>query len=129
MLYLNLHSCNAPYLPVIYSSYAQPSGRHGGRRRAENSSCAIVDGAPISASTIGSNRLQSSGGDAGSIAKALRSAGRRPYASRRGYALADAIQGRLGHRSEPSLRIPGIIISLIFNEQRKLVLRAAPLKN
>src|ERR1700730_15907602 len=30
---------------------------------------------------------------------------------------------------EPSLKIPGIIISLIFNEQRKLVFRATPLQN
>src|ERR1700720_468393 len=30
---------------------------------------------------------------------------------------------------EPSLRIPGIIISLIFSEQGKLVLRATPLQN
>jgi Transposase zinc-binding domain len=35
----------------------------------------------------------------------------------------------LGVDPEPSLRIPGIITSLIFNEQGKLVLRAAPLKN
>jgi integrase/recombinase XerD len=35
----------------------------------------------------------------------------------------------LGADAEPSLRIPGIIISLIFNEQGKLVLRAAPLQN
>ena len=30
---------------------------------------------------------------------------------------------------EPSLRIPGIIISLIFSEQGKLVVRATPLQN
>ena len=30
---------------------------------------------------------------------------------------------------EPSLKIPGIIISLIFSEQRKLVFRATPLQN
>jgi hypothetical protein len=30
---------------------------------------------------------------------------------------------------EPSLKIPGIIISLIFSEQRKLVFRASPLRN
>ena len=30
---------------------------------------------------------------------------------------------------EPSLKIPGIIISLIFSEQRKLVSRATPLPN
>jgi hypothetical protein len=30
---------------------------------------------------------------------------------------------------EPSLKIPGIIISLIFSEQRKLVDRATPLQN
>jgi hypothetical protein len=30
---------------------------------------------------------------------------------------------------EPSLKIPGIIISLIFCEQRKLVSRATPLQN
>jgi hypothetical protein len=29
----------------------------------------------------------------------------------------------------PSLKIPGIIISLIFSEQRKLVFRATPLQN
>jgi integrase/recombinase XerD len=31
--------------------------------------------------------------------------------------------------AEPSLKIPGIIISLIFSEQRKLVFRATPLQN
>ena len=31
--------------------------------------------------------------------------------------------------AEPSLKIPGIIISLIFCEQRKLVFRATPLQN
>ena len=35
----------------------------------------------------------------------------------------------LGADAEPSLRIPGIIISLIFSEQGKLVLRATPLQN
>jgi len=35
----------------------------------------------------------------------------------------------LGDDSEPSLKIPGIIISLIFSEQRKLVFRATPLQN
>jgi hypothetical protein len=32
-------------------------------------------------------------------------------------------------QTEPSLMMPGIIISLIFNEQGKLVLRATPLQN
>jgi hypothetical protein len=35
----------------------------------------------------------------------------------------------LGDDPEPSLMMPGIIISLIFSEQGKLVLRAAPLQN
>ena len=35
----------------------------------------------------------------------------------------------LGNDAEPSLMMPGIIISLIFNEQGKLVLRATPLQN
>ena len=35
----------------------------------------------------------------------------------------------LGADPEPSLKIPGIIISLIFSEQRKLVFRATPLQN
>ena len=35
----------------------------------------------------------------------------------------------LGDDPEPSLMIPGIIISLIFSEQRKLVFRATPLQN
>ena len=35
----------------------------------------------------------------------------------------------LGTDAEPSLKIPGIIISLIFSEQRKLVFRATPLQN
>ena len=35
----------------------------------------------------------------------------------------------LGTDPEPSLKIPGIIISLIFSEQRKLVFRATPLQN
>ena len=35
----------------------------------------------------------------------------------------------LGTHPEPSLKIPGIIISLIFSEQRKLVFRATPLQN
>jgi hypothetical protein len=34
-----------------------------------------------------------------------------------------------GSSPEPSLKIPGIIISLIFSEQRKLVFRATPLQN
>jgi site-specific recombinase XerD len=34
-----------------------------------------------------------------------------------------------GSSPEPSLKIPGIIISLIFIEQRKLVFRATPLQN
>ena len=34
-----------------------------------------------------------------------------------------------GDDAEPSLKIPGIIISLIFSEQRKLVFRATPLQN
>jgi hypothetical protein len=32
-------------------------------------------------------------------------------------------------QNQPSLKIPGIIISLIFSEQRKLVFRATPLQN
>jgi hypothetical protein len=35
----------------------------------------------------------------------------------------------LGTHPEPSLMMPGIIISLIFSEQRKLALRATPLQN
>ena len=35
----------------------------------------------------------------------------------------------LDNDPEPSLRIPGIIISLIFSEQGKLVVRATPLQN
>ena len=35
----------------------------------------------------------------------------------------------LGNDPEPSLMMPGIIISLIFREQGKLVLRATPLQN
>ena len=35
----------------------------------------------------------------------------------------------IGDDPEPSLKIPGIIISLIFSEQRKLVFRATPLQN
>jgi Transposase zinc-binding domain len=35
----------------------------------------------------------------------------------------------LGDDPEPSLKMPGIIISLIFSEQRKLVFRAPPLQN
>jgi hypothetical protein len=35
----------------------------------------------------------------------------------------------IGDDPEPSLKIPGIIISLIFIEQRKLVFRATPLQN
>src|SRR3981189_1145662 len=35
----------------------------------------------------------------------------------------------LDHDPEPSLKIPGIIISLIFSEQRKLVFCAPPLQN
>jgi hypothetical protein len=35
----------------------------------------------------------------------------------------------LGDDPEPSLMMPGIIISCIFNEQGKLIFRAAPLQN
>jgi hypothetical protein len=35
----------------------------------------------------------------------------------------------LGTHQEPSLMMPGIIISCIFNEQGKLIFRAAPLQN
>ena len=42
-----------------------------------------------------------------------------------------SVLAHLGLRAdpEPSLKIPGIIISLIFSEQRKLVFRATPLQN
>ena len=49
---------------------------------------------------------------------------RRPHWHHRGAAYLG-----LGAHLEPSLKIPGIIISLIFSEQCKLVSRATPLQN
>ena len=43
-------------------------------------------------------------------------------------AAADVHQDRKTPDAEPSLMMPGIIISLIFSEQSKLVLRATPLQ-
>ena len=56
------------------------------------------------------------------------SARRVPCAAVGGHAAAgdEAMNVRM---VEPSLKIPGIIISLIFSEQRKLVFRAPPLQN
>ena len=54
----------------------------------------------------------------------------RPQASRRPNRLhRRAAHLGVGTHAEPSLMMPGIIISLIFSEQGKLVLRATPLQN
>ena len=48
-----------------------------------------------------------------------------PESRRRQYGLAD----RARQLGEPSLMMPGIIISCIFSEQGRLVLRATPLQS
>jgi hypothetical protein len=76
---------------------APAASARGGRRRAESLSCAIADGAPISASTIASSGFPSGGGDAG-VGPGLHGAGAeqvRGFFARSNRATAKGPPGRL----------------------------------
>src|SRR6516164_359848 len=86
------------------------------------------------AATDRRHRLSEQGGRLRSVAQNRRGHPdhdrRRPQAPRRSHrAHRRAAQLGIGTDPEPSLMMPGIIISLIFREQGKLVLRATPLQN